>query len=118
MSELAHPTHAAPVDRSSRWSDLIRQDDWWAIWIGLGLVVVAVGLFVSGDSIKWIAIAPQKWSHWSDVAGQLRDHGTQFVALFALLAVLFGIGASALGYRLREFLPSFLLLYVASLAIY
>jgi uncharacterized integral membrane protein (TIGR00698 family) len=32
--------------------------------------------------------------------------------------VLFGIGASALGYRLREFLPSFLLLYVASLAIY
>jgi uncharacterized integral membrane protein (TIGR00698 family) len=118
MSEIAHPTHAAAVGRDSRWSDLIRQDDWWAIWIGLGLVVVAAALFTGGDSIKWIAVAPQKWSHWSDVVGQLRAHAAQYGALFVLLAVLFGIGASALGYRLREFLPSFLLVYLVSLAIY
>jgi uncharacterized integral membrane protein (TIGR00698 family) len=118
MSEIAHPTHAAAVPRSSRWSNLIRQDDWWAIWIGLGLVVVAAALFSGGDSIKWIAIAPQKWSHWPDVVTQLRDHGVQFGALFVLLAVLFGIGARALGFRLREFLPAFLLVYLVSLTLY
>ncbi|HWW19867.1 MAG TPA: putative sulfate exporter family transporter [Steroidobacteraceae bacterium] len=118
MSEIAHPTHAAAVARSSGWSDLIRQDDWWAIWIGLGLVAVAVALFANGDSIKWIAIAPQKWSHWQDLTAQLRAHGPQYGALFVLLEVLFGIGARALGYRLSQFLPSFLLVYAVSLAIY
>jgi uncharacterized membrane protein YadS len=118
MSEIAHPTHAVAVAPSSPWSDLIRQDDWWAIWIGLGLVAVAVALFTGGDSIRWIAVAPQKWSHWSDVGVQLRDHAAAYGALFVLLAVLFGIGARALGYPLREFLPSFLLLYLVSLAIY
>jgi uncharacterized integral membrane protein (TIGR00698 family) len=118
MSEIAHPTRVAAVPGSSRWSDLIRQDDWWAIWIGLGLVVVAVALFVGGDSVKWIAIAPQKWSHWADLTAQLRDHAAQYGALFVLLAVLFGIGARALGFRLTEFLPSFLLVYLVSLAIY
>jgi uncharacterized integral membrane protein (TIGR00698 family) len=118
MSEIAHPTHAAIVPRSSQWSDLIRQDDWWAIWIGLGLVVVAAALFSGGDSIKWIAIAPQKWSHWPDVVAQLRDHAVQFGALFVLLAVLFGIGVRALGFQLREFLPAFLLVYLVSLTLY
>ena len=118
MTELAQSTHSTAVHRSSRWSDLIRQDDWWAIWIGLGLVVVAVALFGSGDSIKWIAIAPQKWSHWTDVLAQLRSHGAQYASLFVLLAVLFGIGASALGFRLSQFLPAFLLLYIVSGALY
>jgi uncharacterized integral membrane protein (TIGR00698 family) len=118
MTELAQTTHSTAVHRGSRWSDLVRQDDWWAIWIGLGLVVVAVALFSSGDSIRWIAIAPQKWSHWSDVLAQLRDHGTQYASLFVLLAVLFGIGASALGFRLSQFLPAFLLLYLVSGALY
>src|ERR1700722_5155695 len=107
MTEIVQPTHSSATHRSSQWRDLIRQDDWWAIWIGLGLVVVAAALFASGDSIKWIAIAPQKWSHWSDVWGQLREHGAQFAALFALLAVLFGIGAGSLGFRASQFLPAF-----------
>src|SRR5580658_1107271 len=118
MSEIAHPTHAEVAAPNYRWSDLIRQDDWWAIWIGLGLVAVAVALFAGGDSIKWIAVAPSKWSHWSDLSTQLQAHAAQYAALFALLAVLFGIGARALGYQLREFLPSFLLIYAVSLVIY
>ena len=44
----------------ARWSGLLRSDDWWAIWIGLGLVVVAYLLFAGGSTIKWIAVAPAK----------------------------------------------------------
>jgi len=118
MTEIAHSTPQAVIQRSSRWADLIRQDDWWAIWIGLGLVVVAVALFAGGDSIKWIAVAPQKWSHWPEAIAQLRDHAAQYGALCVLLASLFGIGASALGFRLAHFLPAFLLVYAVSLALY
>ncbi|MGH8231789.1 MAG: YeiH family protein, partial [Steroidobacteraceae bacterium] len=117
MTEIAHTPIDTPKSESV-WSEFIRKDDWWAIWIGLGLVVVAAGLTATGGSIKWLAIAPQKWSHWSQAGAQLQAHATQYLALFALWAGLFSIGISALGYRVSRFLPAFALLYVASLGLY
>ena len=117
-SDAGDPRPLIPARTGGRWSDLIRQDDWWAIWIGLGLVVVAVALFTGGNSIKWIALAPQKWHQWSEVAVQLRDHAGQYASQFVMLAILFGIGARALGYSPVQFVASFLLLYVVALALY
>jgi len=99
-------------------SQLFRQEDWWAIWIGLGLVAVAVLLVAGGSSIKWVAVAPTKWTHLSEAFAQLRDHAAQYVASFALFAGLFGIGTSALGFRLSRFLPAFALVYVTTLVLY
>src|SRR5580698_4061125 len=97
---------------------LFRQEDWWAIWIGLGLIAVAVLLVANGSSIKWVAVAPTKWSHLSEAVAQLRDHAPQYLALFGLWAVLLGIGTSALGFSLARFLPSFALVYAVSLVLY
>jgi uncharacterized integral membrane protein (TIGR00698 family) len=118
MAEVAQAAHSHLVVRRSPWSELFRKEDWWAIWIGLGLIAVAVALFAAGSSIKWIAIAPQKWSHLSDVAGQLKQHGVQYAALFLLWAVAFGLGAAALGIKISRFLPAFLALYLVAGSIY
>jgi uncharacterized integral membrane protein (TIGR00698 family) len=118
MVEIAQPVHSRLVVRRSPWGELFRKEDWWAIWIGIGLIAVAVALFASGSSIKWIAIAPQKWSHLSDISGQLKQHGLQYAALFVLWAVAFGIGAAALGIKISRFLPAFLVLYLAAGSIY
>jgi uncharacterized integral membrane protein (TIGR00698 family) len=116
MAEIAQ---AAPaVVRRSPWKELFRKEDWWAIWIGLGLIAVAVALFAGGSSIKWLAVAPQKWSHLTDVTQQLKVHGLQYAALFVLWAVAFGIGAAALGIKITRFLPAFLLVYLAAGSIY
>jgi uncharacterized membrane protein YadS len=124
MTEIAErsapsaPSAASTAGGSSIWSDVIRKEDWWAIWIGLGLVVVAAALFANGQSIKWIAIAPQKWSQVSQVGTQLQAHWVQYLSLFVLWSVLFGIAAAALGIRVSRFLLSFALIYVVSLALY
>jgi len=118
MAEIAERSHSRPSIRPSPWSELVRKDDWWAIWIGLSLVAVAIALFAGGGSIKWIAVAPQKWSHFADVGAQLRTHGGQYAALFLLWAVSLGLGAAALGIKLSRFLPAFLVLYAAAGAIY
>ena len=118
MAEIAERSHSRPSSRPSPWSELVRKDDWWAIWIGLSLVAVAIALFANGGSIKWIAVAPQKWSHFADVAAQLRTHGGQYAALFLLWAVSLGAGAAALGIKLSRFLPAFLALYATAAAIY
>jgi uncharacterized integral membrane protein (TIGR00698 family) len=118
MADIAQTADSRLIARRSPWGDLFRKEDWWAIWIGLGLIAVSVALFSAGSSIKWIAVAPQKWSHLSDVSLQLRQHGLQFAALFVLWSVAFGIGAAALGIKITRFLPAFLLIYLAAGSIY
>jgi uncharacterized integral membrane protein (TIGR00698 family) len=118
MAEIAQQSPARLAGRPSAWSELYRKDDWWAIWIGLGLVAVAIVLFANGGSIKWIAVAPQKWSGLANVSGQLQAHGAQYAGLFVLWAASLGLGAAALGIRLSRFLPAFLVLYLVAGAIY
>jgi uncharacterized membrane protein YadS len=118
MAEIAERSHSRLSARPSLWSELFRKEDWWAIWIGLGLVAAAVALFANGGSIKWIAVAPQKWAHPANAAAQLQAHALQYAALFVLWAVSLGVGAAALGFKLTRFVPAFLVLYVAAGAIY
>ncbi|HEY2418166.1 MAG TPA: putative sulfate exporter family transporter [Steroidobacteraceae bacterium] len=117
MTEIAEHSAGNPA-LSQGLNTVIRKEDWWAIWIGLGLIVVAVALFANGGSIKWIAVAPQKWSHWPDLVTQLRVHGAQYAALFVLWSVLFGIAAGALGFQPVRFVVSFLFIYVGAMALY
>src|ERR1041385_6882141 len=56
--------------RASGWDELWLKEDWWAIWLGLGIVLVAYLLFVNGSSLSWIAVTPAKWSNF----GQLGAH--------------------------------------------
>ncbi len=118
MAEIAEPSQSRPSARPSARSELFHQEDWWAIWIGLTLVAVAIALFALGGSIKWIAIAPQKWTRLTDVIAQLQAHGAQYAALFVLWAGSLGLGAAVLGIKLSRFLPAFLTVYVIAGAIY
>src|ERR1700733_15606346 len=97
MTEIAQGQVRARKSESA-WSEFIRKDDWVAMWIGLGLVVVAAGLVANGSSLKWLAVAPQKWKAWPEAVTQVRDHAAQYLALFARSATLFGIGGRALWY--------------------
>jgi uncharacterized membrane protein YadS len=117
MSELADnaPRTIRRHDVGTAWA---RTEDWWAIFIGVGLIVVAVGALAAGTDLKWIAVAPQKWHTLAEVTQQLRAHASQYLALFGVWAVLLGIGANALGYRPTQFVPAFALVFVLSLLLY
>src|SRR5580698_3546578 len=117
MAELIEGA-ADTTRRSGAWPGLARSEDWWAIFIGLGLILLAAALLAGGGNLKWLAVAPQKWSHWSDAAPQLQAQASRYLALFGLWALLLGAGAHALGYRPVRFLPPFAVLYVASLLLY
>jgi uncharacterized membrane protein YadS len=116
MSELAD--NAPRTIRRHAGTAWARTEDWWAIFIGVGLIVVAVGALAAGTDLKWIAVAPQKWHTLAEVTQQLRAHASQYLALFGVWAVLLGIGANALGYRPTQFVPAFALVFVLSLLLY
>jgi hypothetical protein len=117
MNEIVG-TRVAAGRGESHLGALLRKDDWWAIWIGLGLVILAVLLPQGGSSLKWLAVAPTKWSHWSEAQAQLATHAPQYLALFGLWALLFGIAVNALGYRVSRFLAAFAAVFAVSLLLY
>jgi uncharacterized integral membrane protein (TIGR00698 family) len=101
----------------SGWSELWRKEDWWAIWIGLGIVILGAVLFAEGASLKWIAVTPPKWSSLAQLGAHFTDNWLRYVAQFAAWLVLFSIALRALGFAPSAFLPAFALLYLLSVAI-
>jgi uncharacterized integral membrane protein (TIGR00698 family) len=100
------------------WKELYLKEDWWAIWLGLGIVVVAWLFFVNDSSIKWIAITPKKWSTFGQLTADFGQHFGQYLANFVVWLVVFCISLRAMGHKLGEFIPSFIFLYVISIVIF
>jgi uncharacterized membrane protein YadS len=118
MADVAQQRRSTFPVRESSWTELIRKEDWWAIWIGLGLICAAVVWFERGGSLQWIAVAPSKWSHASGLIDQFRQRWMRYVASFVLWAVLFGVATAALGIKVSKYVASFIVVYLASVAIY
>ena len=110
--------HAVSAPSNSAWRELFAREDWWAVWIGVGLVIAAALAFANGGSIKWLAVTPQKWSTLDQIATQFGSNALRYLALFALWLVLFGIAVRVLGLRLSEFVPAFAVVFVVSALIY
>jgi len=100
------------------WRELWLKEDWWAIWIGLGIVIVGYFLFAQGASLKWIAVTPAKWSSLSQLGADLSANALRYVAQFFFWLALFGIALTALGHKARDFVPAFLFLYLVAVLIF
>lgn len=119
MSGTETDRAGVPADeRGARWRTLWQKEDWWAIWIGLLIVLVSLALFAQGSSLRWLAVTPPKWSSLSELGAHVVGNWPRYGAQFAVWAALFSAALAAMGHKLRAFLPAFLLVYVFSVAIF
>ncbi|MGO8833867.1 MAG: YeiH family protein [Roseiarcus sp.] len=119
MSTSRLELHAdrAPATTSG-WRELWLKEDWWAVWLGLGLVIVGFALFAKGSSLQWIAVTPQKWSTLEQLGGHFAANGWRYVAQFIVWLAVFAAALTALGFKARAFAPSFLFVYACSVLIF
>jgi uncharacterized integral membrane protein (TIGR00698 family) len=109
--------NAANNQRPHGWSELYRKEDWWAIWLGLGIILVAWAFFGTGSSIKWLAVTPAKWTGFSDLAAHFAAAYPRYLAQFAVWLAVFSLATRMMGFNLREFIPSFVFVYLLSIVI-
>ena len=109
---------AIPRSSSNGWRELWLKEDWWAVWLGLGIVVIGLALFAHGGSWRWVAVVPPRWTSFAQLGAHFADTWLRYLAQFVLWAAAFSVALGALGHKAREFLPSFVFLYVLSVAIF
>jgi len=103
---------------SSGWRELWSKEDWWAIWIGLSIVLASFLLFWSGGNLRWLAVLPPRWTDFSQVLGDLAVNWPRYATQFVFWLAVFSAALFALGYKAREFIPAFSLLYLAAYVIF
>jgi uncharacterized integral membrane protein (TIGR00698 family) len=114
----ANKTEMAGTDQPTGWQKFLSKEDWWAVWLGLGIIILAYVFYLAGSSISWIAVAPAKWSTLSQLANQFSTNGIRYFALLGACLILFTIVVSFIGQRAKVFIPSFIFVFILSTIIY
>jgi uncharacterized integral membrane protein (TIGR00698 family) len=102
----------------SIWREFLIKEDWWSIWIGLGLLLVATVFFLSGSSLSWIAVTPAKWHTADELTGQFLKNYDRYIAQFVMWVALFGVSTHFLKIPFKRFLTSFVFIYVVSILVF
>ena len=98
---------------------LYLKEDWWAVWIGLGLVVVCLILWAAGQS-DILSVLNVKFAGYSDFAGLLPCVTGIFpnaIILYVVLAIIFSIVMGIMGKNVPKFFAGFTLLYVMAILV-
>ena len=102
--DSALPRAAAP--QPLRWRELWLKEDWWAIWLGLGIVLVAYLFFANGASIKWLTVTPAKWSTLSQLGAHFAANYVRYIAQFVGWLAVFTVALAWLARGRTLYFPS------------
>lgn len=98
-------------------SELWKKEDWWAVWLGLGIVVVALLFWLSGGTIKTIAVSVPSYDLFNAVPAFFADKIGGLIGLFFVLLIVFSVAVKILGHDLKEFIPGFVILFILAVLV-
>ena len=97
---------------------LYQTEDYWAVWLGLGIVLVALVTYWAGGTIGTWAVTPGSWSNLDGLAADLSRHGPGYVVMLLAFGVVFSASMKIMGHNLRHFVAGFLILFFASTIVF
>jgi len=121
MTTQASSNESGMAGAPSGWRELYLKEDWWAIWIGIGLITIAILLFSNGSTLlKTLAINPGglKWTSFGQLLDHFAKNAQTYLLQFAAWLAIFGASLRMMGIKLSQFVPAFVFLYLMSLIMF
>ncbi len=100
------------------WKELYLKEDWWAIWLSLGIIFAAIILYFSGSSLKPLAVTPSRWSSFDQLWAHFGSHFHWYLLQFVFWLAVFTLSTRVMGFKPSEFIPSFIFVYIISVIIF
>jgi uncharacterized membrane protein YadS len=97
---------------------LWKTEDYWAVWLGLGIVLLALGSYWGGGTIRGWAVTPGSWSTVSELGADLAKHWGGYLVIFLLFGIVFTVSMAIMGRSVGEFVRGFVWLFLGSLAVF
>ena len=95
---------------------LFKTEDMWAIWLGLGVILLAMVFFWAGNSIAPYAVTPGAWSGGEDLGADLQKHAVGYLLVYLGFGAVFAVSMKIMGRNVAQFLAGYTLLFAGSLA--
>ncbi len=106
--------HAEPAKKRSV---LVTSEDWWAVYLGLFLLIVTFGAFVSGSPLNILKSAmPAAWPK-ADLGAHFAANVNAYIFMYAMLVLITGMAVAVMGGRVFHYILSFTVLFLAALVI-
>ncbi len=107
-------------ERESRWARLWKTEDYWAVWLGLGIILASAAAYAAGHARLLAGIAVKAPSGWT-AAGVLLEHfaasWSWYAALFLLFLAVFTLGMRTMGLSASRFVPGFAAIFLATVLV-
>jgi uncharacterized membrane protein YadS len=105
-------------ERRSSW---LTSEDWWSVWLGLGIFVLALGSLAGVDLLGWSAkaalwLSPKQAVAAVSPAFAKLPAAVSVLATYAFLLVATSVGAHFLGARVKRFAAGFTVIFWVSFA--
>jgi uncharacterized integral membrane protein (TIGR00698 family) len=99
-------------------SSLWKKEDWWAVWLGLGIILCGLVFFLAGGTLGPLAVSPPRdWTALPQVATHFSSEWIWYVVLYGVFATIFTVSTKIMGHDPRQFVPGFTTIYVVSVLI-
>lgn len=99
---------------------MLKNEDWWAVWLGLFIFLLGLGPVFGSELLGWVV----KVTTWTDVANSFGPISKNFSGMssftsllltYLFLLIITTIGAKAMGANLKKFVIGFTVIFAITI---